>query len=46
MSRRALRYLGHSTLSGVLGWFALMAAFEAVWLAECWMIRRRNIRKR
>jgi hypothetical protein len=38
----ALRYLGASAASGVVGWVLLMGAFEAVWLAECYLARRRR----
>jgi hypothetical protein len=37
---RALRYLGHSALSGFLGWLALMAAFEVAYRVEC-RVRRK-----
>jgi hypothetical protein len=39
---KPFRYLGHSIVSGVVGWSILMLAFEGVWLAECYMARRRG----
>jgi uncharacterized membrane protein len=38
---KGIRYLGHSIVSGVVGWGVLMLAFEGVFLAECYMARRR-----
>ena len=34
-TKSALRYVGGSTVSGVLGWVALMGFFQAAWLVEC-----------
>jgi hypothetical protein len=36
------RYLGHSIVSGVVGWGVLMLAFEGVFLAECYIARKRR----
>jgi hypothetical protein len=37
-----LRYLGHSAVSGVIGWVALMAAFEGAYWAQAYLTHLRR----
>jgi anti-sigma factor RsiW len=40
--RTMLRYLGHSAVSGVIGWVALMAAFEGAYWAQAYLTHLRR----
>ena len=40
MGRQIATAIARSTASGVLGWIALMAAFEGAYRVECWVRRK------